>query len=35
MGTVEFTGLEITSTNALGAVVAIAVARSLMIPALI
>lgn len=35
MGTVEFTGLEITRTNALGAVVAIPVARSRTIPALI
>lgn len=35
IGTVELTGLEITSTKALGAVVAIPVARSRTIPALI
>lgn len=35
MGTVELTGLEMTSTKALGAVVAIPVARSLTMPALI
>lgn len=35
MGTVEFTGLEMTRTKALGAVVAIPAARSLTIPALI
>ena len=35
MGTVELTGLEITSTKALGATVAMPVARSLTMPALI
>lgn len=35
IGTVELTGLEMTRTNALGAVVAIPVARSRTIPALI
>jgi hypothetical protein len=35
MGTVELTGLEITRTKALGAVVAMPVARSRTIPALI
>ena len=35
MGTVELTGFEITRTNALGAVFAIAVARSRMMPPLI
>ena len=35
MGTVELTGLEITKTKALGAVVAMPVARSRTIPALI
>jgi len=35
MGTVELTGLEITRTNALGAVVAIPVARPFTMPALI
>ena len=35
MGTVELTGLEMTRTTALGAVVAIPVARSLTMPALI
>lgn len=35
MGTVELTGLEMTSTKALGALVAIPVARSLTMPALI
>ena len=35
MGTVELTGLEMTRTNALGAVLAIPVARSRTIPALI
>lgn len=35
MGTVELTGLEMTRTKALGAVFAMPVARSLMIPALI
>lgn len=34
MGTVELTGLEMTSTNALGEVVAIPVAKSLTIPPL-
>lgn len=35
MGTVEFTGFEITSTNAVGADFAMPVARSRTIPALI
>lgn len=35
MGTVELTGFEITRTNALGAVFAMAVARSWMMPPLI
>jgi hypothetical protein len=35
MGTVELTGLEMTRTKALGAVVAISVARPLTMPALI
>ena len=35
MGTVELTGFEITRTNALGAVFAMAVARSRMMPPLI
>ena len=35
MGTVELTGLEMTRTNALGAVVAMPVARSRTMPALI
>jgi len=35
MGTVELTGLEITRTKALGAVVAMPVARSRTMPALI
>jgi len=35
IGTVELTGFEMTSTNALGDVVAISVARSRTIPALI
>ena len=35
IGTVELTGLEMTRTNALGAAVAIPVARSRTIPALI
>lgn len=35
IGTVELTGLEMTKTNALGAVVAMPVARSRTIPALI
>ena len=35
MGTVELTGLEMTRTKALGAVVAIPVAKSLTMPALI
>jgi hypothetical protein len=35
MGTVELTGLEITRTTAFGAVVAMPVARSRTIPALI
>ena len=35
IGTVELTGFEITSTNALGAVVAMPTARSRTIPALI
>jgi hypothetical protein len=35
MGTVELTGLEITNTKAFGAVVAIPVAKSFTMPALI
>ena len=35
MGTVEFTGLEMTRTNAFGQVFAIPVARSRTMPALI
>ena len=35
MGTVELTGLEITNTKAFGAVIAISVAKSFTMPALI